>query len=89
MSSKVQVHLFGSLRKELRNHSSHPIELDLTSPTPLGDVLANLKIPVDLVQLAMVNYKAVPKDTLIQPSDRLSLFPHEYPFFHDWKDMRF
>jgi len=42
-----------------------------------------------LIQLAMVNYKAVPKDTVIQPSDRLSLFPKEYPFFHDWKDMRF
>jgi hypothetical protein len=89
MSSKVQVHLFGSLKKKLKNLPPDPIELDLNIPMPLDQVLDNLKIPTDMVQLVMVNYKAVPKDSVIQPSDRLSLFPREYPFFHDWKDMRF
>ena len=62
MNSKVQVHLFGSLKKKLKNLPPDPIELDLTIPMPLSEVLDNLKIPADMVQLAMVNYKAVPKD---------------------------
>jgi sulfur carrier protein ThiS len=89
MNSKVQVHLFGSLKKKLKNLPPDPIELDLNIPMPLDEVLENLKIPTDMVQLVMVNHKAVPKDSVIQPRDRLSLFPREYPFFHDWKDMRF
>jgi hypothetical protein len=89
MSPTVQVHLFGSLKKKFKNLDPHPIELDLNNPTSLTQVLEYLKIPNDMVQVAMVNYKAVPKGTVIQPSDRLSLFPKEYPFFCDWKDMRF
>ena len=89
MNSKVQVRLFGSLRKKLKDLPSDPFEMDINIPMPLDAVLDNLKIPTDMVQLAMVNYKAVPKDSVIQPSDRLSLFPKEFPFFHDWKDMRF
>jgi hypothetical protein len=29
------------------------------------------------VQLAMVNHRAVPKDSVINPGDRISLFPRE------------
>ncbi|UCH22070.1 MAG: hypothetical protein JSU83_02110 [Deltaproteobacteria bacterium] len=89
MSPSIQVHLFESLKKKFKNLHPHPIELDLNAPTPLSQNLENLKIPNDMVQVAMVNYKAVPKGTVIRPSDRLSLFPGEYPFFCDWKDMRF
>jgi molybdopterin converting factor small subunit len=62
--------------------------MDLDAPTPLHQVLRNLKIPSNRVQVAMVNYRAVSKNTTIHPGDRISLFPREYPVFADWKDFR-
>jgi hypothetical protein len=85
----TQVCLFGSLRKRLGNKKGLSIQLDLKTPTPLTEVLETLEIPSDAVQLSMVNYRAVPKDSTIYPGDRLSLFPKEYPVFVDWKDLRF
>jgi hypothetical protein len=41
------------------------------------------------VQLAMVNHRAVHKDSMIKQGDRLALFPREYIVFADWKDFRF
>ncbi len=36
----------------------------------------------------MVNHRAVPKDTVIFPGDRVALFPREYAIFVDWKAFR-
>ena len=66
-----------------------PIQLDLKSPISLADILISLKIPPDIVQLAMLNNRSVTKDATVNPGDRLSLFPKEYPIFVDWKDHRF
>jgi hypothetical protein len=85
----TQLHVFGSLQKELENHAEMPIWFDLDSPTLLLDVLRRFKVPLDKVQLAMVNHRAVSKDSMIQPGDRLSLFPREYMVFADWRDLRF
>jgi hypothetical protein len=60
----------------------------LKSKSPLIDILKQLKIPLDLVQLVMVNHKAVYMDSTIYPGDRVALFPKEYPVFADWKDFR-
>ena len=89
MKPHTQLHLFGSLQKELEDHTEMPIWFDLDSPTALVDVLSRFKVPLDKVQLAMVNHRAVPKDSMIQPGDRLSLFPREYMVFADWRDLRF
>ena len=89
MRAQTQIHLFGSLKKKLGDLYDFPIQLDLKSPTSLGDILIILKIPPDIVQLAMLNNRSVTKDSTIQPGDRLSLFPKEYPIFVDWKDHRF
>ena len=89
MKIKTQIHLFGSLKKKLGDLYDSPIQLDIKSPTSLGDILISLKIPPDIVQLAMLNNRAVTKDATIHPGDRLSLFPREYPIFVDWKDHRF
>lgn len=86
MKPLTQIHLFGSLGKSLVDISPH---LDLEAPTPLPEILESLNIPEENVQMAMVNFKAVPKDSVIHPGDRLSLFPREYPLFLDWKDLRF
>ena len=85
----TQVCLFGSLRERLENKKGLSIQLDLKTPTLLIEVLEILEIPSDAVQLSMVNYRAVPKETTIYPGDRLSLFPKEYPVFVDWNDLRF
>ena len=89
MRPATQVCLFGSLRKRFGDQKDLPIQLDLKTPTPLTEVLETLEIPSDEIQLSMVNYRAVPKDSTICPGDRLSLFPKEYPVFVDWKDLRF
>ena len=88
MRPLTQVYLFGSLRKRSGDLYDQPIQLDLKTPTPLTEVLKSLRISPDMVQLTMVNYRAIPKDFTIHPGDRLSLFPKEYPVFVDWKDFR-
>ena len=89
MKPDTQLHLFGSLQKELEGYAEMPIWFDLDSPTTLLDVLRRFKVPLDKVQLAMVNHRAVSKDSMIHPGDRLSLFPREYVVFADWRDLRF
>jgi hypothetical protein len=89
MKSLIEVCLFGSLRSLLEDLYDSRLQMDLTAPTPLPQVLKNLKIPVHRVQVAMVNYRAVSKNSTIHPGDRISLFPQEYPVFSDWKDFRF
>lgn len=88
MKSPTKVYLFGSFKKWISHADDPTIQLDLKAPTTIADVIESLKIPSDMVQLAMVNYRAVPKDSAIRPGDRLSLFPKEYPIFADWKDLR-
>jgi hypothetical protein len=89
MSPPVQLYFFGSLQKRLRDLGEQPVEVGLAGPTPLLEVLERLKIPSDMVQLSMLNHKAVPKDSTVQPGDRLALFPIDYPIFVDWIDLRF
>jgi molybdopterin converting factor small subunit len=89
MRSVTQIRLFGSLRNKLGDHYDPTAQLDLKEPTPLLTVLQSLNIPVDMVQMAMVNSKAVPKNSMISPGDHISLFPQEYLVFADWKDFRF
>ena len=61
----------------------------LEDPMPLLDVLQIHKIPINRVQLAMVNHSAVPKDSIIHPGNRLALFPKKYVVFADWHDLKF
>ena len=89
MSPNVQINLFGSLQKKMEDLYDLPIQFDLNVPSQLVDVLGRFNIPLDMVQLAMVNHRAVPKDSIINPGDRISLFPREYIVFADWKDFRF
>lgn len=88
MKSLTEVCLFGSLRKVLGDFHDWTLQMDLNAPTPLPQVLKDLKIPFNRIQVAMVNYRAVSKNTTIHPGDRISLFPREYPVFADWKDFR-
>ena len=86
MGKRIEVFLFGSL---LKKFGDEKMELELKGPTQLPEILRALGIPSEQVQLYMVNYRAVPKDSTIRPGDRVSLFPIDYPVFVDWKDFRF
>jgi len=89
MKTETQIHLFGSLRKKKEEDRDLPVRFYLDSPALLVDVLKRVGMPLDKVQLVMVNHKAVRKDCIIQPGDRIALFPKEYIVFADWKDFRF
>jgi molybdopterin converting factor small subunit len=88
MKSLTEVCLFGSLRKILGDLHDLPLQMDLNGPISLPQLLRNLKIPFNRIRVAMVNYRAVSKNSTIHPGDRISLFPKEYPVFPDWKDFR-
>jgi len=88
MKSNIQIHLYGSLRNMGKKYDEFTIRTGLESEAPLVDILKELKIPLDMVQLVMVNHKAVHMDSTIYPGDRIALFPGEYPVFADWKDFR-
>jgi hypothetical protein len=34
-------------------------------------------------------HRAVSRDHVVYPGDRIALFPREYAIFADWKDFRF
>ncbi len=89
MRSYIELVLFGSLKREMADVDDDSIRFELEDPTPLLEVLQIHKIPVNMVQLAMVNHSAVPKNSIIHPGDRLALFPKEYVVFADWHDLRF
>lgn len=89
MGTPTEVHLFGSLRESLRRPCEPLVLVDLEAPASLTDILDLLEMPQELVQLAMVNHRAVAKDAIVRPGDRLSLFPREYPVFADWRGYRF
>ena len=88
MNSAFQFVVYGSLKKTVSDDETFPRAVEMAEPTPLSEILGRFKIPLEMVQLVMVNHKAVPKDTLIHPGDRLTLFPREYPIFPDWYDYR-
>jgi len=88
MKSDIHIHLYGSLRNRVKKHDEFTIRASLESRILLVDLLKQLKIPLNRVQLAMVNHKAVHVDATIYSGDRIALFPPEYPLFADWKAFR-
>ena len=88
MASIIHIALFGSLAKKFGSANNAPITLKLDNPLALSKIIKKLDIPQDLVQMAMINYRAARTETLIEPGDRVALFPREYPLFVDWKDFR-
>lgn len=89
MQNQIEVHIFGSLLREMKDNGPFPIIVPAISPSPLSDILQIIGIPPERVQLVMINHRAVPRQTIIYPGDRVALFPGEYPVFADWKDFRY
>lgn len=80
--------LFGSLGKGRGASGDRSRTLALQGPIPLVDLLNQLDLKPDQIQMAMVNHRAVAPDYVVQPGDRLALFPKEYPLFADWMTYR-
>ena len=89
MPAPAMVHLYGSLLKSVNRPMGVPVEDNLDTPLPLLSLIEQVGIHPDLVQLAMVNNHSATQETIINPGDRVALFPKEYPIFADWKDHRF
>ena len=88
MTGTAEVHLFGSLATGQRGDRLYPAHLVLEKPMNLEGLLKSLHIPSGKVQLVMVNHRAVTRNHLIHPGDRVALFPQEYPVYPDWNDFR-
>jgi sulfur carrier protein ThiS len=88
MKGKTEVYLYGSLRRGPGESIASPVLDHLDEPISLGELIHRLHIQPDQVQLAMVNHRAVSPDHVVQPGDRVSIFPREYAIFADWKNFR-
>ena len=88
MPTTTYIHLYGSLPGVMGRKRNQPIEISLEGPALLSRVLSDNQIPVEKIQLMMLNHRPVFLDETIRPGDRLALFPIEYPFFMDWYDYR-
>lgn len=88
MPTTTYIHLYGSLPGVMGRKRNQPIEIFLESPAPLSRVLSDNQIPVQKIQLMMLNHRPIHLDEMIRPGDRLALFPKEYAFFVDWYDYR-
>lgn len=88
MKSNTQLIAYGSLRKFVKGCNNTAINVELGEPSIISDFLQRFDVPVNRVQLVMLNHRAVHLKSVIQPGDRIALFPAEYPIFADWNDMR-
>jgi molybdopterin converting factor small subunit len=88
MSDYVEINLFGSLQKRFKETRKETIQVKLEKTTQIGELFKALQIPKELVQMVMVNHRAVDPDIRINPGDRIALFPKEYPLFVDWLNFR-
>ncbi len=84
--ARTEIHLYGSLRPDTATASVR--EYAHGEPLPVGEILERLSIPMECVQLVMVNGKAASPGHTVSPCDRVALFPPEYAVFCDWKDFR-
>ena len=88
MKGKTEVYLYGTLRRGPGESIASPVLDNLDEPISLGELIHRLHIQPDQVQLVMVNHRAISPDHVIQPGDRVSIFPREYAIFADWKNLR-
>ena len=88
MKDVIEVHFFGSLAIAQSGNPAHQLQFAIQGSMALSEFLNYIQIPLDNVQLVMVNHKAVPRNYMIHSGDRVALFPKEYPIYPDWMDFR-
>lgn len=88
MHETVTIVPYGSLRSNIPESAADSLDQPLEGARSLTDVLATIGVPVEAVQLVMINHRAASIDTAIHAGDRIALFPKEYPIFVDWHTYR-
>jgi molybdopterin converting factor small subunit len=88
VKSEILLYVFGSLRNRTASSLESPYRLNIDASASIKGILQRCGISLDQVQLVIVNHRAVPKESMINPGDRVAVFPKEYPVFVDWKDFR-
>ena len=73
MSSKITIHLFGSLKKTTDSKIESPIIYNLRDSIPLNEIIKDLKIVKDRLQLVMINHRAAYMDSMVRPGYRIGL----------------
>jgi hypothetical protein len=76
----VTVLLGGSLRALHPEARTGEIEIVLDDPVQLDEFLALAEIPEDQAAILMLNHRRALLDTVIQPGDRLAVFPPSLAF---------
>jgi molybdopterin converting factor small subunit len=73
---QVEVRLFATLRRHVPTLGmGEALMAEFAPGADLLDLFSHLGIPPDEVKQVFVNYRAVPKDYVLQNGDRVSLFP--------------
>jgi len=87
--SHVIVKFTGSLREYAPDGTDASFRVEWPEDRPVEDLLKTTGVPMAMVQVVMVNNRAVPPGAAVAPGDRVCVFPVEYAFFADWVHMRF
>lgn len=74
---RITVKLFATLTQFSRNttYSGAPFEMDLADESTLASLVAELKLPDDLVKVMFVNGIICEKDLVLHPGDQVGIFP--------------
>nr|WP_245574345.1 MoaD/ThiS family protein [Desulfovirgula thermocuniculi] len=73
---RLEVRVFSGLEKYIPGaRFGQAIEVERPEGTTLADLVDSLGIPRDQVFAALVNGRHAPLDRVLQPGDRVSLFP--------------
>ena len=87
MAQSVEIFLYGRFPENSEGKSKN-YRVNLAHSVSLTEFLGRIGIRVGSVQLVMINHRAVGKDAIIRPGDRVSVFGQEYPIFADWLSQR-
>lgn len=86
MAARTMVFLYGSLKPKTAPEPG--MEYSLEESLSVRELQLRIPVSPERVQWVMVNHRAVPSEHIINPGDRVALFPREYRVFADWKDYR-
>ncbi len=68
---KVTIKLFATFRDGRFGQETR----DYNPGTTVGDILSELKLPVDEIGATLINHRHVEEDQVLQEGDNLSIFP--------------
>ena len=74
--TKVELRLFGELRGYLKDLKLGEAQImDLCKDTTIGELMNDLKIPIEVVKIILVNGRSKGLDYVLHEEDRVALFP--------------